>query len=478
MCIFEAASGLLPFSGNEPNSVDGNRVPKQPENLSDAAYELVLAMTNADPDKRPSLSQVAAKLKEFAGAEKSSGGCSSQVTNVPVKQRLIRCVECSKIVPSSEAYSSACLKCFVQTRKTSASDPKFRSRRKTSRRLHTVAAKKLDPIGEHTTQMTSPITRLARQESSAALVLRQRPKAPGDQSYFADDWARCKPRGGTGYYALELAKFKKHMLPAIFALQCRACSMNVISGLFQGVQRPRNCRVCGELFCRECLKSIPLTTPFESKESQSCCVECQNGLRDGTIATVKDVFAQRNDRIARFLPAIESRRFPLNKVVLQVLVSSGRYLEIYKGRYNGRAVAISMLPRTHYAGLGADAFLNNVVQAAKLDHPSIVRFVGVAWNSLDDLCAVSEFVSGGNLRLLLSRFKESHRRKGFDLEKVRIAFQVAQALAFMHSLHITHDDIRPDSVLLTERGNAKLTGFHRCPTPKYRKNVDQWLAES
>ncbi|KAG1685998.1 hypothetical protein DVH05_007299 [Phytophthora capsici] len=379
----------------------------------------------------------------------------------------ISCFQCHKLVPSDKASASTCADCYVQISKPTKEKCRQLQRRQ-----------KIDISGNPVQAPSVEEPQPKATKNQPQIALQPRPKAPGDRSYVVDDWLRCKPRGGTGFYALELAKFRKHMLPSKFALKCRSCNLEVVNGLFRGTFRPRNCRVCGELFCSECLALALLPSPFGSGKELSCCFECQQALESKAIVTVKDVFTRRNERIQLFNPAIEHIILPRDQVTLETLINEGRYLELYKGAYKGQDVAISILPRTHYAGLGADKFLNDAIDASKLDHPRIVRLLGVSWNSLDDLCVVSEFVGGGNLRMLLSKFQKRGHPRGFNKAKVQIALQIAQALAFMHSLNISHDDVRPESVLLTDKRHAKLTAFHRCPTPKSRRNVDIWLAES
>ncbi|ETP29846.1 hypothetical protein F442_21064 [Phytophthora nicotianae P10297] len=74
---------------------------------------------------------------------------------------------------------------------------------------------------------------------------------------------------------------------------------------------------------------------------------------------------------------------------------------------------------------------------AVLEHPRIVQLVGVAWDSPNDLCALMEFMDGGNLRALLNHYAREHRPIGFMYEKVKIALHVAHALTYLHSLDPT-----------------------------------------
>ncbi|KAG1696769.1 hypothetical protein DVH05_017990 [Phytophthora capsici] len=44
-----------------------------------------------------------------------------------------------------------------------------------------------------------------------------------------------------------------------------------------------------------------------------------------------------------------------------------------------------------------NTFLPEIKMMASVGHPIIVRFVEVAWDALSDLCAISEFMSDGDL---------------------------------------------------------------------------------
>ncbi|KAI9994462.1 hypothetical protein PInf_011094 [Phytophthora infestans] len=69
-----------------------------------------------------------------------------------------------------------------------------------------------------------------------------------------------------------------------------------------------------------------------------------------------------------------------------------------------------------------------------MEHPRIVACIGVAWDSLSDLCVVLEFMEGGDLRTLLESYEKSSHPVGFDREKVTIALHVCHALTYLHFL--------------------------------------------
>ncbi|KAG2825524.1 hypothetical protein PC129_g8587 [Phytophthora cactorum] len=96
-----------------------------------------------------------------------------------------------------------------------------------------------------------------------------------------------------------------------------------------------------------------------------------------------------------------------------------------------------------------------------LEHPRIVRLIGIAWDSHNYLCALIDYVPGGDLRSLLNKIAETHRPIGFTYERAKIASDVAHALTYLHSLHppVIHRDLKSKSILHTHELDAKITDF-------------------
>ncbi|KAF1317395.1 Tkl protein kinase, partial [Globisporangium splendens] len=162
-------------------------------------------------------------------------------------------------------------------------------------------------------------------------------------------------------------------------------------------------------------------------------------------------------------PAIIAAKVPLEKIEIVELISRGGYGEVYRGVYNRQSVAIKkLLPATRKDLQQIERFFAEAKLMIAFEHPRIVQFIGVAWDSLSEACVVTEFMDGGDLRALLVRFEEQERRqRGFDCDKVKIALHVIHALTYLHSLSpvVLHRDLKSKNILLSAQWDAKLTDF-------------------
>ncbi len=95
--------------------------------------------------------------------------------------------------------------------------------------------------------------------------------------------------------------------------------------------------------------------------------------------------------------------------------------------------------------------------AARLSHPNIVQVYDAGEDAMEGRevsYIVMEYVSGGDLKGLMNR-----RGALPEAMLARLGADVAAALAHAHERGIVHRDVKPQNVLLDERGNPKLTDF-------------------
>lgn len=162
-------------------------------------------------------------------------------------------------------------------------------------------------------------------------------------------------------------------------------------------------------------------------------------------------------------PEILAARIPYEKLKFREIISRGGYGEVFQGVYHNQRVAIKrLLPENRKRMASLEDFMKEALLLATLDHERIVRFVGVAWDSPRDLCIVLEYMPNGDLRSMLSEWRELGRKSGWaDVRKVRIALHIAEALTYLHTLtpKIVHRDLKSKNVLLDEHWQAKISDF-------------------
>ena len=94
---------------------------------------------------------------------------------------------------------------------------------------------------------------------------------------------------------------------------------------------------------------------------------------------------------------------------------------------------------------------------SRLRHRRVVLFHGAGQLSTGQLFLVTEFMHGGDLRSALDRNKKENRLTWHN--RVSIAKDIAEGMAFLHERHLIHRDLKSLNVLLDARGRAKIADF-------------------
>ncbi len=97
-------------------------------------------------------------------------------------------------------------------------------------------------------------------------------------------------------------------------------------------------------------------------------------------------------------------------------------------------------------------FLNEVSIIQKANHPNIVKLHSYGkWE--DGFYVAMEFIQGISLRQMIMQEALSLKRA------LHIISQVAEGVAYLHSLGIIHRDLKPENILLTAQGGIKIIDF-------------------
>ncbi|RHY34505.1 hypothetical protein DYB32_000907 [Aphanomyces invadans] len=155
------------------------------------------------------------------------------------------------------------------------------------------------------------------------------------------------------------------------------------------------------------------------------------------------------------------------------LVAKGSYGEVWRGRYNGATVAIKTLVSTQPQTIDhVTVFVNEIRLMVDLHHSCVCQVLGASWQPSGDIKMVMEFMPRGDLTTHLAKTTPSSC--GWD-DKVLLALDIADGLAYVHHRKVIHRDLKSRNVLLCDRAataevharlGAKITDFGLSRTVK------------
>ena len=141
----------------------------------------------------------------------------------------------------------------------------------------------------------------------------------------------------------------------------------------------------------------------------------------------------------------------------KTIVGEGGMGEVSLGEWQGKKVALKKIKlkfRKKGNNYVLKKFINEINIIASMRHPNILLYMGTAIDN-DNYYMITEYLPKGSL------YEYLHNKKGFltDSQKIKIAFQIAIAIQYIHSRKILHCDLKSSNVLLDEDFKIKLSDF-------------------
>ncbi|KAI9199303.1 kinase-like domain-containing protein, partial [Polychytrium aggregatum] len=151
-------------------------------------------------------------------------------------------------------------------------------------------------------------------------------------------------------------------------------------------------------------------------------------------------------------------------------IGRGGFGEVFTGTYFGSKVAIKQL-LGNYNNRELVEYNHEINIWQKLSHPNILPLLG-ACDKDDDgnpipPFMVSPFMPNGTLRNHVANNNVPLK------EKLRLLFQAASALAYLHSRRIIHGDLKALNILLDGLNNAVVTDFGMSRTKHTSASLDR-----
>lgn len=254
---------------------------------------------------------------------------------------------------------------------------------------------------------------------------------------------------------------------------------------------------CQALVVREVpdedLKAYTRTRPQSKKQTKEDVEKRKRELR--AVATTSDeIKIHAGKKVVRQILDEKHKYGPDDFEFLKVLGrgSFGKVMQVKK-RDDGKVFAMKVLKKKALEE-------NNQVESTKaerrilerLRHPFLMK-LRYAFQTEEKLYFILDYFQGGELFFHLKKV----RRFSEDVARIYVA-EIALALGHLHSLKVIYRDLKPENVLLDEKGHVCLTDFGLskdsmpgseqegfCGTPEYLapevvagqvhdKNIDWW----
>jgi serine/threonine protein kinase len=135
-------------------------------------------------------------------------------------------------------------------------------------------------------------------------------------------------------------------------------------------------------------------------------------------------------------------------------IGEGGLGEVYRARDTkvGRTVALKLQPAGSRDSRQRERLLNDARAAAALSHPNIATLFEVG-HEAETIYLAYEFAQGTTLRQQMTGSPMNVQHA------LNLAVQVADALAEAHARGVVHKDLRPDTIIETPKGSAKVLDF-------------------
>ena len=123
----------------------------------------------------------------------------------------------------------------------------------------------------------------------------------------------------------------------------------------------------------------------------------------------------------------------------------------------------------NYAELNAahKSFLKEAQVLRNLNHPNVIKLMGIMFTKEKHLNLVLEYISGGTLKDII------HNISNVLPWKLRVGYakDIAAALEYLHSLNIIHRDLKSDNCLVRENGRTVVVADFGLSRINYSSNV-------
>ena len=166
------------------------------------------------------------------------------------------------------------------------------------------------------------------------------------------------------------------------------------------------------------------------------------------------------DGIPKAFSALKDKKFeeweipPWNLLIYkEKLIGEGNFGKVYMANWNGTDV-VAKVVNDNIPDNKKELFIKEFDLMTKVHHPNVVQLMGYV--SAPKLIIVMEYLSNGEL------LKFVNNNKLNNLKKINICLDILRAMTYLHNRKpnfIIHRDIKPQNIVMTPSGRAKIADF-------------------
>ena len=216
---------------------------------------------------------------------------------------------------------------------------------------------------------------------------------------------------------------------------------------------------CGHTICQKCISQL------EKDSLEYNCPLCRNTLQVGSCKVnvalrqlIMELWKLRHTRegvpLARSPSVLD---IPFSDIVMDDVIDSGAFGEVYRARWCGNRVAVKQLRGATVTDKSRASFQREIFVMNCLRHPNIVLLLG-ACQTPPHLCIVMELLLGGSLYHMI--YDNGYKMTLKQIQQVSL--DITCGLQYLHGINILHRDLKSKNVLLTNNQfpcQAKLCDF-------------------
>uniref|UniRef100_A0AAR2J0G7 non-specific protein-tyrosine kinase n=1 Tax=Pygocentrus nattereri TaxID=42514 RepID=A0AAR2J0G7_PYGNA len=154
-------------------------------------------------------------------------------------------------------------------------------------------------------------------------------------------------------------------------------------------------------------------------------------------------------------PHSTADRYSLSQddIVLGRILGEGFFGEVHEGVYKSERVSVAVKTCKDCAADVKEKFMSEAVIMKKLDHPHIVRLIGII--EKDPVWIVMELYQHGEL----GHYLIENQHKLTNVTLILYSLQICKALAYLEGVNMVHRDIAVRNVLVAKPDCVKLGDF-------------------